>query len=176
MSTSRIALVMLLGGALFTGAAGAQAPARAPAAGDAAMAVLVAEIRALRAEMAEAARASLRSQLLVARLQLQEQRLMHLDSQRANVASRLATAERDRAAAAGVVRQFESQASDAPPGERNAAREMIENFKATLGVNESNEARLRTEESDIPNAISVEQSRWNEFSSRLDELERALTR
>ena len=109
MSTSRIALVMLLGGALFTGAAGAQAPARA----------------------------SLRSQLLVARLQLQEQRLMHLDSQRANVASRLATAERDRAAAACVVRQFESQAADAPPGERNAAREMIENFKATLGVNEA---------------------------------------
>ena len=53
---------------------------------------VVAELRGIRADLAETSSASVRSQLLVARLQLQEQRITGLTRQRAEVQSQIALA------------------------------------------------------------------------------------
>src|SRR4051812_28569347 len=65
----------------------AQQPAARPDSGDAAVAALVAEVRALRADMAASARNQLRAQMLLGRVQMQEQRLAYLDKQRLDAAN-----------------------------------------------------------------------------------------
>src|SRR5262245_40496279 len=62
---------------------------------------LLAEVRALRAELAQLSRTSLRMQLLMARLQLQEQRIVYFDRQRAELHSQV-TAAAERAATAAM--------------------------------------------------------------------------
>lgn len=116
LTISRTALVLLLAAAAIAGAA-AGAPSLLAQGGagssgpssDAAIAALVSEVRALRAEISEAARSTLRSQLLVARLQLQEQRILHLDRQRADVASKAAAVAQRRVEAATALRMMEGE-------------------------------------------------------------------
>jgi hypothetical protein len=90
MRTSAFALVLL------TVTAAAFAQTAKPAAESDAIAVLTREIRALRQEIAGTARASLTLQLLTARIQAQEQRIIYLDQQRAAAASRRSDAEQSR--------------------------------------------------------------------------------
>src|SRR5262245_40846652 len=84
---------IILVGALAVGAGAAptllaQSTTRLPDSSDAVVA-LVAEIRALRADLAAASRNQLRAQLLLGRVQMQEQRLAYLDKQRADVAAQI---------------------------------------------------------------------------------------
>ena len=61
---------------------------------DAVFATLVSEIRGLRADLAAANQRNLRAQLLLGRLQMQEQRIAYLDKQRADAAQRSADVQR----------------------------------------------------------------------------------
>src|SRR5476649_1090690 len=70
--------------ALVAGTAG-QTASQPSSSGDA----LLAEVRGLRAELNQAAGTSIRTQLLVARLQLQEQRINTVDKQLAEVRAQL---------------------------------------------------------------------------------------
>ena len=128
MSTLRVVVLLSLA-AIATVAVRAQAPAAGPRATTGpndAVAALVVEVRALRTELSQVASASVRSQLLVTRVQLQEQRLMHLDRQRAEVAAKLAEAEKMRATLVDAVEAVrESRQSGfgrATPRHRRRAR------------------------------------------------------
>jgi Tfp pilus assembly protein PilO len=68
--------------------ASAQTSRQAASTDTAAVEALTAEIRALRAELAESARTGLRLQSLTARIQAQEQRIIYLDRQRGEAATR----------------------------------------------------------------------------------------
>jgi chromosome segregation ATPase len=172
-----------LAGATLTPALFAQAndPApRASATGDAAIAALVTELRAIRQELANAARASARTQLLLARLQLQEQRIMHLDRQRAEVSAKVREAER---AVTQTMMGFQAMGGrvDERPGASAEQREeqrqmamMLETMKVQIAQQQAAEQSLRAEEGELLNALSTEQARWSDFNSRLDELERSL--
>ena len=175
MSKSRIALVATLLFAITTAVAlRAQAPASSAASNDA-VAALVAEVRALRTELSQVASASVRSQLLVTRVQLQEQRLMHLDRQRAEIVAKLAEAEKTRTMFAGQMKALQTQATQsADSKEREASSFVIEGMKNQLQAADASEAALRREQESVLNALSTEQSRWSDFNSRLDELERSL--
>jgi chromosome segregation ATPase len=152
----------------------AQAPATpAPAAGDA-VAALVTEVRALRTELAQVANASLRSQLLVTRIQLQEQRLMHLDRQRAEVAAKLGEAERMRTMFTTQMKQLENPGNAVTPEQRRDMQDGLSGIKPLLDAAQSSETTLRAEHETLLNAISTEQGRWSDFNGRLDELERSL--
>jgi hypothetical protein len=146
---------------------------------------LLEEVRALRAELARASGASLRAQLLVARVQLQEQRIIYLDRRRAEAATRASeAAEKSRQASVKVneieeqQRRFRSNAVNIPKQDLEAMNTQIafeldkarSDAAAALGV----EQQARTEESDLAAALAAEQGRWTEFNARLDELERAL--
>jgi chromosome segregation ATPase len=174
MFRSRIGLVAVLFlGITMTAVSRAQAPASTSSSSDA-VGALVAEIRGLRTELLQVASASVRSQLLVARVQLQEQRLMHLDRQRADVAQKLADAERERTMLAVPLKQFENPGAQVPAEERRHMDDALGGLKAQIEAVRANQATLRTEHDTLLNAMSTEQSRWNDFNSRLDDLERSL--
>jgi chromosome segregation ATPase len=151
----------------------AQAQAPATAATDA-VAALVAEVRALRADLSLVANASLRSQLLVTRIQLQEQRLMHLDRQRAEVAAKLAEAEKVRTMFTAQLKMFENPGAQTSPEQRREVETMFGPLKAQLQAAQASEVTMRAELDSLLNGLATEQSRWSDFNSRLDELERSL--
>jgi hypothetical protein len=150
-------------------------------------AALLAEMRGLRADIAAASQASLRAQLLVARLQLQEQRIIHLDRRRAELTKALAEAsQRSNELTATVNQMQDALRTDGgapiglPPAElEKLQREFsyqLKMLKGQLQDASSAEQRLRDEETEIGAALGTEQARWTDFNSRLDELERAMPR
>jgi hypothetical protein len=149
---------------------------RQPAPADAAIAALVNELRAVRAELVDSSQRNLRFQLLLARLQLQEQRIGHLDRQRAEVTKSLLDAGTMTTMFATQYQQFERGCREATGDERAACESQVETMKATATSHQTREQQLRQQEQDLEQAIATEQGRWAEFSSRLDDLERALTR
>jgi hypothetical protein len=157
---------------------------------------LLEEVRALRAELAQLTRTSLRMQLLTARVQLQEQRIMYFDRQRAELHSQVtAAAERAAGAAAEIERIQDrikslSSASPAPtgPGQlgpdvaqamqqamRPALELALEGTRKEADAASKAEQQLRAQEAEVNANLAGEQGRWNEFNARLDELERSLT-
>ena len=150
----------------------AQGQAPAATANDA-VAALVAEVRALRADLSQVAAASMRSQLLVTRIQLQEQRLMHLDRQRTEGAAKLAETEKMRTMFAAQIKALENPGADVSAAQRRDIENVIGGMRAQLQTAQASEAALRSEQDALLNALSTEQSRWSDFNNRLDELERA---
>jgi hypothetical protein len=148
---------------------------RPPDVGDAINA-LVAELRALRVELVDGNQRSLRFQLLLARLQLQEQRIGHLDRQRAEVSRTLLEVSSIAGMFTAQYEQFERSCADASGDERKACDAQRETMKSTATSHQQREQQLRLQEQELVQAIGTEQGRWADFSSRLDELERALTR
>lgn len=178
MSRSRIALaglaLVIVGGLLVTrNTVHAQSAAR-PDAGDAAVTALVTEVRALRTDLAAASRNQLRAQMLLGRVQMQEQRLAYLDKQRADTAAMLAVQSQMASA-------FNQGATDAsgcagmPSAEaRRDCEANVTQMRRRLADQQAREEQLRAQQRDLENALSAEQARWSEFNTRLDELERAL--
>lgn len=134
---------------------------------------LVTELRALRADLNRITGASIRTQLLVGRLQLQEQRILTLSRQMADVQKDMAGVVQVRTAMEGQFKQME-----ADPGVRAEDREAharaVEGMREQVAVQRSREQQLREQESLLAGQVAEEQARWTDFSSRLDELERAL--
>ena len=153
----------------------AQSPARADT-GDAAVAALVSEVRALRADMAAASRSQLRAQLLLGRVQMQEQRLAYLDKQRADVATALMVqGQMTSALRGGAGNLTGNPCGNMPTAEqRRDCESNVEVMRRQLSEQEAREQQLRTQETDLTNALAAEQARWSTFNSSLDELERAL--
>jgi chromosome segregation ATPase len=171
MMSKRIVFMLLA----LTVAAGVALRAQAPAStANDAVAALVAEVRALRTDLSQVANASVRSQLLVTRIQLQEQRLMHLDRQRTEVAAKLGEAEKERTTLAAQVKMFENPGGQVSAEQRRDVENMLGGLKAQLQAAQAGTTTLRAEQDSLLNAISTEQSRWSDFNNRLDELERSL--
>ena len=139
------------------------------------VATLTAEFRALRAELSAAAAASLRLQLLVARLQAQEQRIIYLDRLRSEAATRRSNAERGRDELASQMRPFTGAETTLGPEERRQAEFRMAQLKAELAIQERTLQQMQLEENDAVNALAQEQGRWNDLNARLDELERSLS-
>ena len=60
------------------------------------------------------------------------------------------------------------------PKEREAAPFLLDGIKVQLQAAQTTDATLRGEEDTLLNSITAEQSRWSDFNSRLDDLERSL--
>jgi hypothetical protein len=134
---------------------------------DRVMQELLTEVKALRSEVNRAAGSSIRAQLLATRLQLQEQRILTVSRQIDEVQKELAGVAQARAAINMVVKQ--GSGDDPRDKER-----MLDMFKSQLEEYGSREQQLRQHESSLMAMLAEEQARWTDFSSRLDELERAL--
>jgi chromosome segregation ATPase len=138
---------------------------------------LLTEVRGLRAAMEEMASAGPRVQLLLGRVQLQEQRIgeqvRRLDGVRANLAS--AQREVDSLAQHGKQIEGVQRESTNPEVRADIDRQLI-GLKAELVRRQADVQRLTNEESVITQDIAAEQNRWTDFNARLEELERALSK
>ena len=166
--------VGVLTGALTAPTVLAQGPSR-PAESTDAVAALVAEVRALRADLAAASRNQLRAQLLLGRVQMQEQRLAYLDKQRMDAAAGIAIQAQLTSGLRNQVGDRADPCANMPNAEQR--RDCEQNFvmlRRQLTDQEAREAQLRTQETELTNALAAEQARWSDFNTRLDELEQSM--
>ena len=172
MSTKTLFRVggVIAGVVLVTALLAAQSPSQQG------MPELLVEVRALRAEVNQAAGASMRMQLLLARLTLQEQRISAAARQLADVQRQLAAVTNDRAELESRIGQMKNAIpKEALPDEaRQAVQVQLDTLDAALTRASAAEQQLRTQESDLSNLITTEQGRWRDFNAKLDELERSL--
>jgi hypothetical protein len=140
---------------------------------------LTAEVRALREEIAATSTANLRLQMLVARLQAQEQRIIYLDRQRNEISNRRVQAEEVRSEMAMRLRQYtddDSYLQQQEAEERGGVEAAIREQRERLQDQDRIVEQLRRDEADAANALTQEQARWKDFNSRLEELERSFSR
>ena len=144
--------------------------------GDGAVAALVTEVRALRADLAAASRNQLRAQMLLGRVQMQEQRLAYLDKQRSDIAAYAAAQAQMTSGLRNQVEGFKAgQCAGLPsPEQRRDCEAQGAMLARQLAEHDTRDQQLRAQERELEAAVSAEQARWSEFNSRLDELERAL--
>ena len=137
---------------------------------------VVSELRALRTDLRQTTRTSTQTQLLTVRLQLQEQRLAVLSNQRNDVSARLAVETRLRADSERQVKTFEdtSGRNEDVGVPRIELENMLKMFRQQFETHRDAERQLMSQENQLSAEIANEQNRWQEFNSRLDELEKSL--
>lgn len=171
---SRTVAMTIAVGAVIVAALSAQ-PGPAPRAQSAPADPLVAEIRALRADLNQRLDASIRTQLLVARLQVQEQRVTTLTRQLTDVQQRLQNSEHGRAPLEAQLKAFEAAQENATAEEKKGAEFMFSMLRGQVEQMAKNDEELKRQQLYLSGLIAEEQSRWTAFNARLEELERLLT-
>jgi hypothetical protein len=138
---------------------------------------LLSEIRGLRADIATSSSITVRSQLLVARMQIEEQRIVSILRQITEQQNEMAGARQMIAANEAQLKMAENELAGATGDERRAAELALGEVKVRIGPvlaqfqRRAQELSLR--ESELMNQLATEQSRWTDFNDRLDALERS---
>lgn len=135
---------------------------------------LLAEVRALRAEIRQQAATSIRTQLLVARFQLQEQRVFAIARQLVDVQNDLATVQARINGEQTRVRQLEDAVSRAAGQERLALQQAILDAGTQIEREHTQELQLQTRETELLRTVDDAQARWTDFNVQLDTLERSM--
>ena len=154
-----LAFVVVAAAALFAQGA-SPAPAQDP---------VVAEIRALRADLNQRLEATMRMQLLVARLQLQEQRTSTVVNQLRDVESRLRENEASRQQAAAALKML---GMDNIPEAEKQDHPFLKMFAGGTEKLAATEAELKEQHAELARQLSQEQARWTAFNAQLDQLEK----
>jgi hypothetical protein len=132
---------------------------------------VTAELRALRADLNERLEANIRVQLLVAKLQLQEQRTAQVVRQLSDVQDKLRSQEQTKAQIDAAKKMFgiDPNKPESPEDEKNF---ILAPLRAQLEQMAKAEGELRQQEMDLTNTLGQEQARWAAFNAKLEELER----
>ena len=131
----------------------------------------------LRADLNASTVTTTRTQVIVGRLQVQEQRIASVGRELVEAQDDLRTAMQQRERTSGMVAAMRQRLEggavvlDRVP----YARDITEK-ESRLLPERQREDDLRCRENELLNMLVTEQGRWIELSSRLDEVERALTR
>jgi len=134
---------------------------------------LLSEIKALRADLNQRLETNIRAQLLVARLQLQEQRITTLSRQLTDVQQQLQTNERVRAPLEAQLKMFE--AAPGTDAEKKEGNFMLTTLSSQLELMAKADDELKRQQAYLSGLMTEEQSRWTAFNAQLEELERLLT-
>ena len=146
---------------------------------------LLTELKGLRADMAQASSATIKTQLLVARLQVEEQRMNGIAKQIVDVQTQLAAVRHDVVATELGVKQTDDiingrAANPFPEAiQKDFAAQLaaqLADFKSRLELQQRREQELAAQEGALSNQFASEQARWSDFNDRLDALERSLAR
>jgi translation initiation factor 2B subunit (eIF-2B alpha/beta/delta family) len=135
---------------------------------------LLAEVRAIRADLDRASSASLRGQLLGMRLQAQEARITALSRQLRDVQDRLRDNQQAKVSLTNSLTFFSGQAQKSEqPAEMRKQMEMIfAPLKGQLELLDKTDADLKNEEASLMAQLQEEQNRWTAFNGQIEELER----
>ncbi len=132
------------------------------------------EMRGLRDDLRQTTGASMRMQLLTARLTLQEQRIAVLSNQRAEILARLAAAVRERVEIQTRMKNLQGAVQVTSPEMRAQVEDALKADASRVSERVQAEEQLRAQETDVNAMIASEQGRWQDFNARLDDLERSL--
>jgi len=136
---------------------------------------IVEELRLLREAVEQVLSTSVRVQLLMGRLQLQEARIQALVRQGAEIDSQLAGMEAERQSLANQRRMLEKVPEHSTdPTERDFAVQQLAWLADRLKQIDSRHNSLLAEQASVQQLVGTEQTRWGDFNSRLEELERLL--
>jgi flagellar biosynthesis chaperone FliJ len=137
---------------------------------------LLAEVRALRLTIERAAAQGNQAQLLLGRVQLQENRLATLGRQYDDARRKVLDAQQGEAELEHRLQQIAaSPRSGMTPEERDATEAILPSLKNEIARQQSRTAQLRADETAAFNALSGEQQRWAAFNDRLETIERNLS-
>ena len=166
-------LAMALSAVLVVGAAASAAGQQRtpPTAAPATLDDVLNELRVLRTELRESSVASLRAQLLVARLQLQEQRINTVWRQLSEVEDKLQANEKNRAAPEQIFKMMGLEPGAEPPKEMAGVLEM---FKNQMAASEKTDSDLKARQTELLQLMTQEQTLWTTFNAQLATLEKAL--
>jgi predicted nucleic acid-binding Zn-ribbon protein len=157
-------------------AANAVVPSQAQSAAPSTMEALLAEVRGLRAEVNQVAGTSIRTQLLVARLQLQEQRIAGISKQLTDVQTQRIAVEGATTQTQERLKRLDEMDRDpatTPEQRRQLPDELIGTRRAVNDMRQRLQ-RLTEQESFLSGQLLSEQSRWTDFNDRLDQIEREI--
>ena len=138
---------------------------------------LLAEIRGLRADLAASSGTAIKAQLLVARLQLQEQRTRNVIEQMAEARSKLTRDDANVARLTTDISRFDEMLRNPGTTDRDQIRE------ATIELAARKEELKRAEQdyraslahvNELDAQLAAEQARWTDFNGRLDAIEQTL--
>ena len=159
----------LIAAIVFTTAGLVHGQAPTQSARQASMDDILAELRALRADMQQRTDTSIRAQLLVARLQVQEQRV-------AALAREVAQVEEQMRAMEGARNPFLTQMikkMGEPSGDPEETS-LLAGVKAQLEKIENGDPALKERHAGLTRQLSDEQARWAAFNAQLEDLESQL--
>jgi protein subunit release factor A len=136
---------------------------------------IVQELRLLREAVEQVLATSVRVQLLMGRLQLQEARIQALIRQGSEIDSELAGMASERESLTNQRRRLERVAEKSTdPEEREFATQQVASLAERLKQIEARHASLLVEQANVQQLVLTEQTRWDDFNNRLEELERVL--
>ena len=164
-----VALIAILVVAVTGGVTGQQrpAPSRAATLDD-----VLEELRAFRTELRDSSATGLRAQLLLARLQVQEQRVSTIWRQLAEVEDRLQATEKEGGAPEHILKLMGVEPGTAPPAH---LAPVIEMFKTQMAAAEKANTDLKQRQAELTQLMADEQSRWTTLNAEIEALEKALT-
>jgi ABC-type transporter Mla subunit MlaD len=142
---------------------------------DATLDELVVEVQALRAEMNQAASASIRAQLLVGRLQMEDQRIAGVVRDLEAVQTELAATAHVRADAATKVKALEDTVLGATNDVREEFMQQLTTARAAAQQVDRRQQVLKRRESALAKELEEDQARWQDINQRLEHFEQSLT-
>ena len=167
--TTRTVWMLGLGALVLGGVASGQA--HRP---DATLDELVVEVQALRAEMNQAASASIRAQLLVGRLQMEDQRIAGVVRELEGVQAELASTALMRAEAAAKLKTLEDAALGATNDVREEVEKQLNAVKSSAQQLDRRQQALKRRESLLAKELQEDQARWRQINARLENFEQAI--
>jgi chromosome segregation ATPase len=171
----RLRTLVAAGVVAMAGAATLSGQPERPAADD--MKALVAEVRALRVAVERTAAVTSQAQLLLGRVQLQENRLATLGRQYQEARTRLVDAQATQAESEQRLQYITGRVREVDdPQERRAMEDQLASMKREVGKNQARTAQMQADETAALQALTTEQQRWSDFNDRLGALEQALGR
>jgi len=141
---------------------------------DATLDELVVEVQALRAEMNQAAAASIRAQLLVGRLQMEDQRISGVTREIEALQADLAANAQLRGDAAARIRTLETALTSAGANARDEVDGLLAEAKAAAHQAERRQQALKRREAGLTKELQEDQARWEEINERLQNFEQSI--
>jgi chromosome segregation ATPase len=145
---------------------------------DGSMGELVAEIRALRQAVERGTTLNARTQALLGRVQLQENRLADLGRRLDEARQRARAATAREASMTAQLASMAARLEHLPAGsdERLHVEQALRASRLELESAQREAAAQRADEQDLQAALLAEQSRWSEFNARLEAIEQDFAR
>jgi TolA-binding protein len=160
---------------VMTGLVVAQQPAGQPQE-TATIQSLLKEVHELRLAMERSNQIAPRIQIVLARIQLQEERVRNATRQLQDARDRINDLQIKKTELADRIKQAEAQQTQSAD---NTARKQLDyeinELKSTVERLASQEQQYRAKEADANSLLLGEQSRWNEANDALTSIERSLT-